>query len=42
MLGSNGDTDIKTGLLDSVGEEEGGMIREISLKYVYTICKIDD
>ena len=42
MLGSNGDTDIKNGLLDSVGEEEGGMIWEILLKYVYTVCKIDD
>ena len=30
--GSKGDTDIKNGLLDSVGEGEGGMIWENSIE----------
>ena len=32
MQGSKGDTDVKNRLLDSVGEEEGGMIWENSIE----------
>ena len=32
MQGSKGDTDIKNRLLDTVGEGEGGMIRESSIE----------
>ena len=32
MQGSKGDTDVKNRVLDSVGEGEGGMFRENSIK----------
>ena len=32
MQGSKGDTEMKTKLLDTVGEEEGGMMWENSIK----------
>ena len=42
MKGSNGDTDVKNRLLDSVGEDEDMMIWRIALKDVnYHLCKID-
>ena len=34
MQDSKRDTDVKTSLLDSVGEGEGGMIERIELKQV--------
>ena len=36
MQGSKGDTNIQNGLLDSVGEEKGGMIHENNIA-TYTI-----
>ena len=36
MQGSEGDTDVKNRLLDSVGESEGGIIWENSIE----ICKL--
>ena len=35
MRDSRRDTDVKNSLLDSVGEGEGGMIQEGSMKHVY-------
>ena len=41
LHGSKGDTDVKNRLLDSLGEEKGGMIWENSIEtYIYIICKI--
>ena len=39
MQGSKGDMDIKNRLLDSVGEGEGGMIRENSIE-TYTLPSV--
>ena len=40
MQGSKKDTDVKNRLLDSVGEGEGGVIRENSTETC--LCEIDD
>ena len=42
MQDSKRDTDIKNRFLDSVGEDEGGMIWENSIEMYITICEIDD
>ena len=43
MQDSKRDTDIKNRLLDSVGEDECGMIWENDIETcVVTVCKIDD
>ena len=38
---SKRDTDVKNRLLDSVGESEGGVIRENSTETYIFICEID-
>ena len=44
LVDSNGDTDIKTRLVDSgVGEEgKGGMYGESNMETYITICKVDN
>ena len=42
MQGSRRDRDVKNGVLDSVGEGEGGMILENALEMCILPSKIDD
>ena len=42
MQGSRRDRDVKNGVLDSVGEGEGGMIRENALEMCTLPSKIED
>ena len=38
--GRNGDADVENGLVDTVGEGEGGMNWESNIETIITLCKI--